>query len=424
MVSAIAVLALCTTVNAQKIYTSDITNFWSAYDKLQQTDQNKKQVLEELFLNKKTDGLTAFMSIKKFNEEDYLKAIENYPQFWNSIRPNTLIDAKKIKSINKALERLKVLYPNNSKGNIYYTIGTFVSGGTTNKEDLLLGIEKIVGDKNTVVSEFENKNLQKMFRYINASQLEQITVHEFIHTFQKNGEVNVLSKAIKEGSCDLIAELALNTKFVSQYIDYGYKNYDAVRTAFQKEMFGQHFSNWFFNSDMNEHPDLGYFVGYVISKKYYENAKDKKKAIKDIIDLDFDNETAVLTFLEQSNYFNDAVAVRKLWSTHKENQPKVVRILEFENGNQQVSTDIKKIQIVFSKPMHDKVSINFSKNGKEHFPLKNIVGLDESKTILTVETSELKPNTEYDFYITDRGTKSADGYSFAEAEYKIAFRTK
>ena len=91
------------------------------------------------------------MQIKKFDNEDYLTAIEKYPLFWNSIRPNTLIDAKKVKTINKALTTLKKLYPNNSKGNIYYTIGTLKSGGTTNNEDLLLGIEKIVGTENTVV---------------------------------------------------------------------------------------------------------------------------------------------------------------------------------------------------------------------------------------------------------------------------------
>ena len=99
------------------------------------------------------------MQIKKFDTNDYLTAFEKYPQFWNSIRPNTLIDAKKIKTINKALTKLKKLYPNNSKGNIYYTIGTLKSGGTTNNQNLLLGIEKIVGDKNTIVSEFENENL-------------------------------------------------------------------------------------------------------------------------------------------------------------------------------------------------------------------------------------------------------------------------
>lgn len=43
--------------NAQKIFTSDINNFWIAYDSIQRAENNKNEILEILFLNKKTDGL-------------------------------------------------------------------------------------------------------------------------------------------------------------------------------------------------------------------------------------------------------------------------------------------------------------------------------------------------------------------------------
>jgi hypothetical protein len=420
----VIILAFFNTTKAQKIFTSDIDNFWTAYDHIRKAENNKKEILETYFLNKKTEGLKNFMEIKQFNEDDYLNVIEKYPQFWNSIRKNTSIDSKKISSINKALKKLKVLYPNNSNGNIYYTIGALKSGGTTHNEDLFLGIEKILGDKNTVVSEFDNENLQKMFLYINSSQLEHITLHEFAHTFQKDGEINVLSKAIKEGSCDLIAELTMNQKFSSQYIDYGFKNYDTVKSEFKNEMFSRNFGNWFYNSNTSKNPDLGYFAGYVISKKYYDNAKNKKEAIKDIIELDFNSEEAIFQFLEKSKFFEDNTNIRELKSAYKNNQPKIVRIIEFENNSQNVDPKIKQIQIVFSKPMNENVSINFSKFGKEHFPLKKIAGLDNTKTILTLETVDLKPNTEYDFYVTDRGTKSEDGYHFPEQEYKVSFKTE
>lgn len=419
---ALAVLAFFNCSNAQKIISTDINNFWNAYDSIQKNKNHKSEILESLFLGKKTDGLKAFMEIKKFGKEDYLNAIEKYPNFWNSIRPNTVIDSKKIKTINRAFKNLENLYPNNSKGNIYYTIGALKSGGTTHHEDLLLGVERIMGDKNTVVSEFENENHQKMFLFTNPSLLEQVTVHEFIHTFQKDGEINVLSKAIKEGSCDFIAELALNKKFTAHYLDYGFKNYEKVRSDFKAEMLSKKIENWVYNSNA-KNPDLGYFVGYVISKKYYENSANKKAAIKNIIELDFNNEDQLLQFLAQSDYFEDKKSAQQILTEYKKLQPQFIKIIEFENGNQSVNTGTKKIQVVFSKPMYEKFSINFSKNGKEHFPLKNIVGLDESKKVLTLEMVDLKPDTEYDFYITNRATKSEDGYPFDQEEYKISFKT-
>ncbi|MFL9843726.1 Ig-like domain-containing protein [Flavobacterium rhizosphaerae] len=422
--SIVIILTFFNTVSAQKIITSDIDNFWLAYDSLRKAENGKSEILEALFLNKKTDGLSAFMKIKNFDETDYLEVMDRYPLFWNSIRSNTLIDKRKIKSINKALNKLKQLYPINSNGNIYYIIGTLKSGGTINNKDLLLGIEKIVGDKNTIVSEFENQNLQEMFQFTNASKLEQITIHEFVHTFQKEGEINLLSKAIKEGSCDFVAELALNRKFISNYIDYGFKNYESVKSEFKKEMFSQNFQNWFYNGDRNKNPDLGYFVGYVISKKYYEKSTDKQQAIKDLIEVNFNDESEVLQILEKSKYFDEEINVAEIKAEYKKNQPKVVRIIEFDNGSTTVNTDLKQIQVVFSKPMDEKISINFSKNGKEHFPLKSVIGLDESQTILSLETTDLSPDTDYDFYITDRGTQSIDGYPFIEKEYVISFKTK
>lgn len=423
ILSALAVLAFSNGINAQKIISTDINNFWIAYDSIQKNNKDKSETIDRLFLDKKTDGLKAFMEIKKFGKDDYLNVIEKYPNFWNSIRPNTFIDSKKIKTINTAFKHFKKLYPNNSKGNIYYTIGTLKSGGTTHHEDLLLGVEKLTGNQNTDVSEFEKESLRKMFLFTNPSQLEQVTVHEFIHTFQKNGEVNVLSKAIKEGSCDFIAELALNKKFTAHYLDYGAKNYEQVQSDFRSEMLSQKFDNWFYNSDA-KNPDLGYFVGYVISKKYYENTADKKTAVKNIIELDFNNETAVLEFLIKSGYFEGQKDAQQIVSDYKSHQPKLIKIVEFENGNQQVNINTKQIHLLFSKPMNEKFSINFSKNGKEHFPLKNIVGLDASKTILTIETADLHYDTEYDFYITDRNTKSEDGYPFDTTEYKVFFKTE
>lgn len=90
------------------------------------------------------------------------------------------------------------------------TIGALKSGGTIDDHNLLLGIEKIVGDNNTVTSEFEKKSFQQMFQFSNPSQLEQVTIHEYVHTLQKNGEINVLSKAIKELFLEFMPYLELN----------------------------------------------------------------------------------------------------------------------------------------------------------------------------------------------------------------------
>ena len=142
-----------------------------------------------------------------------------------------------------------------------------------------------------------------------------------------------------------------------------------------------------------------------------------------MINLNYDNEQTVLNILSKSQYFKENINIEELKKSYKNNQPHIVKIIEFENGTENISTNLKQLQIVFSKPMNDKISINFSKNGKEYFPLKKITGLNEDKTILSLELIALKPNTTYDFYITNRSTIAIDGYPFIDDEYKIEFRT-
>lgn len=45
-------------------------------------------------------------------------------------------------------------------------------------------------------------------------------------------------------------------------------------------------SNWLFNGSrsVNRPSDLGYYIGYRIAEEYYNNAKDKGKAVTELLD--------------------------------------------------------------------------------------------------------------------------------------------
>lgn len=409
----------------QIVLTADIDNFWNAYDNIQnEVDYTKKlKIINDLYVSKGTEGLKLFMHKRNFNDSMLVDVINKYPKFWNTIRPNTLIINNKISSIKKSIKKLKKLYPKLTETKIYFTIGAIKSGGTIVDNNLLMGTERIVGDLSTNTSELENQSLKNMFQKTNPNLIDHVTIHEYIHTQQKGEPTNVLSKSIKEGSCDFIAELILNKKLNSNYIEYGNKNYETVKSTFKIEMFTQNYNNWLFNSEKEEKADLGYFVGYEISKLYYNNSKDKKQAIEDIIELKFDNETEVEAFLKKSNYFSENINKEILIKQFKENQPYVVKIEPFSNEQINVDSELKQIKILFSKPMSEKISISISKNGKEHFPLKKIIGFENNNQTLVLEIS-LRPNTEYDFSITNKGTKSIDGFPFREEVYIIKFKTK
>jgi hypothetical protein len=76
----------------QKFISTDIDNFWIAYDKIISTNDSVQQysILKEFYLNKATLGLKSISEVRNYTEKDFINAINNYPKFWNSIRANTL----------------------------------------------------------------------------------------------------------------------------------------------------------------------------------------------------------------------------------------------------------------------------------------------------------------------------------------------
>ena len=76
----------------QKVFFSDIDNFWVAYDSIRTTPDSLKQLqyLNRLYIGKGTAGLRSMMEVRRYTAEEYVGAIRCYPKFWSSLRPFTL----------------------------------------------------------------------------------------------------------------------------------------------------------------------------------------------------------------------------------------------------------------------------------------------------------------------------------------------
>ena len=68
---------------SKKIYISFIENFWVAYDSVCSTRDSTKQTefIQTLYLNKATEGLKAFIKMRKYSASSWTKAILNRKWF-------------------------------------------------------------------------------------------------------------------------------------------------------------------------------------------------------------------------------------------------------------------------------------------------------------------------------------------------------
>jgi hypothetical protein len=407
------------------VFTSDIDNFWRAYDSIRTTQDSLEQLhlIQTLYIDKGTEGLKAFMEARDYTAERWVSLIRKYPKFWNSVRPNTLTVKSKATEITKSLRNLKKLYPELKEAKMYFTIGGLRSGGTTMEDMVLIGAEIATGNASTDVSEFPDKWLAGVFRSQSEDNIVPLNIHEYVHTQQKGETHNLLGQAIKEGVCDFITELVLGKPLPNNYLQYGREHENELKEKFKQEMFTTAYNNWLYNgANAKTVADLGYFMGYTICQSYYKHSPDKRQAIKEIIELNYSDSSLVENFLKKSKYYTEPIDKAELVKQFEEKRPYVVRLEPFSNGDTLVNADIQEMKIVFSAPMNNKgYSINLGEKGKEYFPITGVVGYSDDGTSFSVKVN-LKPHHEYQFVITDRSFASAEGYPLRP--YEVKFKTR
>lgn len=408
------------------VETSDVTHYWTAFDSIQKTNDFSKQLelINRFYISKGTPGLAAFIKARNYTDTLWVKNINAYPKFWASIRPGTLKVNESAKELDKQVKRFKKLYPELKPARIYFAIGGLNTGGTTLDDKVLIGSEIVTGNPLTDVSEFKGNWLKNVFAGQKQSNLVYLNLHEYVHTQQHGDSHNVLDHAICEGQCDFIAELVMGTPISTSYLTYGRAHADSIRTAFKKEMFTAAYNHWFYNGgSVAEKADMGYYVGYEICRGYYTKAKDKKQALSDLLKIDLGDTTAIEKILNGSGYFPEGYDKKSLVASYENNQPYITGISPIENNAVNVDAGLKELRINFSKPMGKGVSIDYPAKGKDHFPLKKLIGYENGNRTLVVAL-ELVPGKEYGFIINSRSFQSEDGYALKDKAYPVSFKTK
>jgi uncharacterized protein YjaZ len=123
-----------------------------------------------------------------------------------------------------------------------------------------------------------------------------------IHTLQgsRTGARSLLAASLTEGSADFLAELISGEHITNPAYAYGDAHEAELWMEFKTAMDSTNTSAWLFQGDRTppgRPADLGYWMGYKISKAYYNNAADKKTAVKEILRF-----TDAKAFLAASGY--------------------------------------------------------------------------------------------------------------------------
>jgi hypothetical protein len=271
------------------LITSDIENFWKAYDASQ--PGNREEAIQKLYLDAGSPGLKDFVKLRIRSAQDLAAAVDRqYPKFYASVRPYTLqVDAQRT-AILKSLDRFRELYPEANFPPVYFVIGRVSSGGTTSDRGLLIGTEV-----HSLGPDVDTSEINPPFRKAmgTADRLPLIVIHELTHTQSREPNIpgvgGLLGGCIREGAADFMTELVAGGSINAHVKEWAEPRRDELfrRLANDKAANLDDHTKWMYNYNTvsDEPADLGYWIGAEICRSYYSQAQDKAKAIREVVTL-------------------------------------------------------------------------------------------------------------------------------------------
>jgi hypothetical protein len=141
--------------NNDLIETSDIDNFWNAYDKLKDAKSinDSINIMQTDYIDKSSQYFKEFIRVRNFKAEEYIKLLRKYPKFWISIRKETENVKYRKGEIIKILDKYEQEIPNFKRPNVCFGIGCLRTGGTVSNNLILIGTEIAASTRETEKSE-------------------------------------------------------------------------------------------------------------------------------------------------------------------------------------------------------------------------------------------------------------------------------
>lgn len=261
-----------------EIVTEDVDRFYVLYDAA--GGKPTAEQLQRNYLDRGSEGLDEFARLRRISGERIAAAIAERPEIYEDARRCVAVLPSVSRRLTTALARLGVSYPQATFPPVTIAVGRGKPIGIGNAEGgVMIGLEALCA------ADFFAPDLEDRF--------VSVIAHEYVHVQQpaaqhEDPNETVLKAALLEGGAEFVTEL------ITGSISYGHliKATRGKERALEAEFVAERDekaigSDWLYNGlGTPERPgDLGYWVGYRITKAHYENADNKAAALREIIEL-------------------------------------------------------------------------------------------------------------------------------------------
>ncbi|MHC4941526.1 MAG: DUF2268 domain-containing putative Zn-dependent protease [Planctomycetota bacterium] len=273
---------------AQFIFT-DVELFLHAHEMLT-PECDSIAILQAEYIDKGSPGLKKFIEKYGLTAEMLDEAIRKRPEKYGSLHDMPELLAAQAQAYREAYAKLKKYIPKAVYPPTYFLVEAFRGIGSGSTEGQLISVEKWnrpIEDKRTLL----------IHELVHFQQVKAVGYEKYKKLF--GPEKNLLGLCIREGTAEFFADLVTGTITQDEAVAYTLKHEKRLWEWFLKEMHGRETGDWMWKkpTDPEQPRHVGYVMGHLIVEAYYNNAKDKAKAVSEILSV-----TDYPAFLEKSGY--------------------------------------------------------------------------------------------------------------------------
>ncbi|WP_422932098.1 DUF2268 domain-containing putative Zn-dependent protease [Singulisphaera sp. PoT] len=273
-------------VDGFAVHTDDAEAFWKAFDLALAEPARAREFFSRMILEG-SPALRDYYANRYYSVDEIVAtAIKKYPRYYqylrNRFRPEQLEPIRDQVVAN--MKRLKGLYPEAIFPHGYLVIGTLNSAGSVTDLGVFIGLDKHGKGEGMPADELDDAARKSIS---DTRSIPGTMTHELMH-FQQNyrdplGPV-VLRAVIEEGACDFLTDLVTGRPAEGARHRYLKEHEAEVLEDFRKERNGSDLKKWMYSPSVGGRPvDLGYTLGSEICRSYYEQATDKTKALRELL---------------------------------------------------------------------------------------------------------------------------------------------
>lgn len=263
---------------AARFVYEDIEHFILAMKKIV-SGADTSAALQSEYLAKATPGLKMFIEKYDLTVERLTRALGSHPEKYQSFAASLDALRESEPAFREAYAGLKREIPDAVFPPTYFLVAGHRGIGSGSVVGPLISIEKKTVE--TIRGDLPSTLVHEMVH------MEQLAVlgEDYFAIFSGEGKT-LLALSVREGVATYFAwRVTGGSEHKNAARDFLIAHEKELWARFRQEMLGSKTGEWLWStpSDPEQPRDVGYAIGARIAEAYYENAKDKRRAVREIL---------------------------------------------------------------------------------------------------------------------------------------------